>query len=203
VQKKVLVQYDGPQPSSDAGKKDDEGVCKESGIDDQERLENSTQSINTEPDMCSLGDNATLEATHADFFVDETSVDIRNITTTYPVPSTPDTRIHKDHSLNHVIGDVQSGVQTRRLIKTTNEQGFISVVYEGKTHEDLHTCLFAYFLSQEEPKRISKYNTLCFQVIDDVNKSAICLLYCTCLLEIVNVRLNPVRQILLFNVNGH
>ncbi|GKA28177.1 putative ribonuclease H-like domain-containing protein [Tanacetum coccineum] len=45
---------------------------------------------------------------------------------------------------------------TRRMTKTTNEQGFISAVYEGKTHEDLHTCLFACFLSQEEPKRIAK-----------------------------------------------
>ncbi|GJX42653.1 putative ribonuclease H-like domain-containing protein [Tanacetum coccineum] len=70
------------------------------------------------------------------------------------VPSTPNTRIHKDHSLDHVIGDVQSGVQTRRMTKTTNEQGFISAVYEGKTHEDLHTCLFACFLSQEEPKKV-------------------------------------------------
>ncbi|GKD66807.1 putative ribonuclease H-like domain-containing protein [Tanacetum coccineum] len=34
---------DEPQPSSDAGKKDDEGVCKESRIDDQERPKNSTQ----------------------------------------------------------------------------------------------------------------------------------------------------------------
>ncbi|GJT29617.1 ribonuclease H-like domain-containing protein [Tanacetum coccineum] len=46
-----------PQPFSDAGKKDDEGVSKESGIDDQKRPENSTQdvntagpSVNTEPD---------------------------------------------------------------------------------------------------------------------------------------------------------
>ncbi|GKE21158.1 putative ribonuclease H-like domain-containing protein [Tanacetum coccineum] len=76
-----------------------------------------------------------------------------NITTTYPVPSTPNTRIHKDHLLDHVIRDVQSSVQTRRMTKTSNEQGFISVVYEGKTHEDLHTCLFAYFLSQVEPKK--------------------------------------------------
>ncbi|GKC15796.1 putative ribonuclease H-like domain-containing protein [Tanacetum coccineum] len=43
-----------------------------------------------------------------------------------------------------------SGVETRRII---NEQGFISDVYEGKTHEGLHTCLFACFLSQEEPKK--------------------------------------------------
>ncbi|GKE25931.1 putative ribonuclease H-like domain-containing protein, partial [Tanacetum coccineum] len=102
---------DEPQPSSDAGKKDDDGVCKESGIADQEKSENSTQgvntvglSINTESDMFSLGDNAT--ATHVDFFGDETKVDMNNITTTYPIPSTPNIRIHKDHSLDHVIGDV-------------------------------------------------------------------------------------------------
>ncbi|GKB13503.1 putative ribonuclease H-like domain-containing protein, partial [Tanacetum coccineum] len=116
---------DEPQPSSDVGKNDDEGVCKESGIVDQEKPENSTQEM-----------------------------DMSNITTTYPVPSTPNTRIHKDHSLDHVIGDVQSGVHTRRMTKTTNEQGFISTVYEGKTHEDLHTCLFACFLSQVEPKKV-------------------------------------------------
>ncbi|GJU62877.1 ribonuclease H-like domain-containing protein [Tanacetum coccineum] len=168
---------DEPQPSSDAGKKDDEGVSKESGIDDQERPENSTQYVNTtrpsintastnvntgslnintvsltvttarlngsqtEPDMFSLGDNATLKATHADFFGDEIEVDTSNITTTYLVLSTPNTRIHKDHSLDHVIGDVWSGVQTRRMTKTTNEQGFISAVYNGKTHKDLHTYL--------------------------------------------------------------
>ncbi|GJV73459.1 putative reverse transcriptase, RNA-dependent DNA polymerase [Tanacetum coccineum] len=102
--------------------------------------------------MFSLQDNAI--ATHADFFGDETELDMSNITTTYTVPSTPNTRIHKDHSLDHVIGDIQSGVLTRRMTKTTNEQRFISVVYEGKTYKDLHTCLFACFLSQEEPKKV-------------------------------------------------
>ncbi|GJQ97982.1 putative ribonuclease H-like domain-containing protein [Tanacetum coccineum] len=96
---------DEPLPSSDAGKKDDE--------------------VTTAP----------LEATHADFFGDETEVDMSNITTTYPVPSTLNTRIYKDHSLDHVIGDVQSSVQTRRMTKTTNEQGFISASY-------LSVCLF-------------------------------------------------------------
>ncbi|GKF39362.1 retrovirus-related pol polyprotein from transposon TNT 1-94, partial [Tanacetum coccineum] len=67
-----------------------------------------------------------------------------NISTTYPIPSTPNTIIHKDHSLDHVISDVHSGVQTRRTTKTTNEQGFLSAVYEGKTHEDLHTYLYVF-----------------------------------------------------------
>ncbi|GKA08417.1 ribonuclease H-like domain-containing protein [Tanacetum coccineum] len=93
--------------------------------DVERRLMRWSNGSQTEPDMFSLGDNATLEATHADFFGDETEVDMSNITTTYLVPSTLNTRIHKDHSLDHVIGDVQSGVQTRRMTKTTNEQGFI------------------------------------------------------------------------------
>ncbi|GJR69225.1 ribonuclease H-like domain-containing protein [Tanacetum coccineum] len=117
---------DEPQPSSDAGKKDDEGVNKESGIDDQERPKNSTQDVNTAGPSFTA---ALLEATYADFFGDETEVDMSNITTTY---------------------------QTRRMTKTTNEQGFISATYEGKTHEDLHTCLFSYFLSQVEPKKVYK-----------------------------------------------
>ncbi|GKE81028.1 putative ribonuclease H-like domain-containing protein, partial [Tanacetum coccineum] len=132
-----------PQPSSDAGKNDDEGVSQESGIDDQEWPENSTQDVNTAGSSIntastnvntgSLNINtisptvttAPLEATHADFFSDETKLDMSNITTTYLVPSTPNIRIHKDHSLDHVIGDVQSGVQTRRMTKTINKQGFI------------------------------------------------------------------------------
>ncbi|GJV93253.1 putative ribonuclease H-like domain-containing protein, partial [Tanacetum coccineum] len=132
---------DKPQPSSDAGKKDEEGVSQESGTDDQERPENNTQDVNTAgPSINTASTNvntgslnlntvsptvttAPLEATHADFFGDETELDMSNITTTYLVSSTPNTRIHKDHLHDHVIGDVQSGVQTRRMIKTSNEQG--------------------------------------------------------------------------------
>ncbi|GJU41247.1 putative ribonuclease H-like domain-containing protein [Tanacetum coccineum] len=107
-------------------------------------------------DMFSFGGSATLEATHADLFGDETEMDMSNLTTSYQVPTTLNTRIHKDHSFDHMIGDIQSGVQTKGMTKNTNKHGFISAVYEGKTHEDLHTCLFACFLSQEEPKRIAK-----------------------------------------------
>ncbi|GKE95206.1 putative ribonuclease H-like domain-containing protein [Tanacetum coccineum] len=42
------------------------------------------------------------------------------------------------------------------MITSYSEQGYLNAIYEGKTHHDLHTCLFAYFLSQEEPKRVSK-----------------------------------------------
>ncbi|GKA78514.1 putative ribonuclease H-like domain-containing protein [Tanacetum coccineum] len=114
----------------------------------------SSSSYQTQPQGSPLRENATFKATYDDFFGDE--ADITNITNSYTIPTTPNTRIHKDHSLDNVIGDVQSGVQTRTMTKPTDEQGFISVVYEGKTHEDLHTCLYYCFLSQIEPTKITK-----------------------------------------------
>ncbi|GKB68557.1 putative ribonuclease H-like domain-containing protein [Tanacetum coccineum] len=137
---------DEPQPSSDAGKKDDHSINTANTNDNTGSL-----NINT---VSPTVTTASPEDTYADFFGDETELNMSNITTTYLVPSTPNTRIDKDHSLDNVIGDVQSCVLTRRMTKTTNEQGFISVVYKGKTHKDLHTCLFACFLSQEEPKKV-------------------------------------------------
>nr|GEW76971.1 hypothetical protein [Tanacetum cinerariifolium] len=121
---------DEPQPSSDAGHKDDEGVSKESKIDNQEKSENNTHDVNT------AGPSINTASTN-----DNIEMDMRNITTTYQVPTTLNTRILKDHSLDHVISDVQSGVLTRSKLKPTNEQGFIGAIYEGKTYEDLNTCL--------------------------------------------------------------
>ncbi|GJS55897.1 putative ribonuclease H-like domain-containing protein [Tanacetum coccineum] len=188
----INVSHDKPKPSCDAEKKDDEGVSKESRVDNQERPESSTLNINTAgpsintasanlitgslhinivsptvittrsnhsqtiSDIFSMRDNVKSEATHADLFGDETEMDMSNLNASYQVPTTPNTRIHKDHSLDHVIGDIQSGVQTRGMTKTANEQGFLSAIYEGKTHEDLYTCMFFCFLSQEEPKRVTK-----------------------------------------------
>ncbi|GJS68663.1 putative ribonuclease H-like domain-containing protein, partial [Tanacetum coccineum] len=80
-------------------------------------------------DMFTIGANHTLKATHVEFFSDEDEpeVDLGNITNSYTVPTTPNTRIHKDHPIENVIGDVKTSVQTRRMTKPTSEQGFLSV----------------------------------------------------------------------------
>ncbi|GKA34181.1 putative ribonuclease H-like domain-containing protein [Tanacetum coccineum] len=114
---------DEPQPSSDDGKKDDEGVCQENELNDQEKPVSSAQDVNTAGPSINTtnpstntasptGPTTLPETSHADFFRDETELDMSNISATYLVPSTPNTRIHKDHSLENVIGDVQSGVKT-------------------------------------------------------------------------------------------
>ncbi|GJX26041.1 putative ribonuclease H-like domain-containing protein [Tanacetum coccineum] len=128
---------DEPQPSNDVRKNDDEG-----GIDDQERTKHSAQDINTA--------RPSINTASSNFYTG--SLNINTVSPTVPTAPLESTYADFfDHSLDHVLGDVQSGVQTRRMI---NEQGFISAVYEGKTHEDLHTCLFSCFLYQEEPKKV-------------------------------------------------
>ncbi|GKF94618.1 hypothetical protein Tco_0284318, partial [Tanacetum coccineum] len=66
---------------------------------------------------------APSEATHADFFGDDTEVDMSNITNTYQVPSTLHTRIHKDHSLDHVI-------EPTRVAKALTNPAWVEAMYE-------------------------------------------------------------------------
>ncbi|GJV75479.1 ribonuclease H-like domain-containing protein [Tanacetum coccineum] len=72
----------------------------------------NTASLNEQDspkDMFTMGVSHTLEATHIKFFSDEDEpkVDLGNITNSYTVPTTPNTRIHKDHPIDNVIGNVE------------------------------------------------------------------------------------------------
>ncbi|GJT94234.1 putative ribonuclease H-like domain-containing protein [Tanacetum coccineum] len=115
-------------------------------------ISTATPEVNTATSDGLMGPIPPPEDTHEE----DQGIDLGNLSPSYAVSSTPHTRLHKDHPIDHVIGDVQSSVQTRRMTTSHSELGFLSAIYEGKTHQDLHTCLFACFLSQEEPKRVSK-----------------------------------------------
>ncbi|GJZ25295.1 putative ribonuclease H-like domain-containing protein [Tanacetum coccineum] len=56
-----------------------------------------------------------------DIQVEFQGIELGNIPQSYAVPTTPHTRIHKDHPIDHVIGDVQSSVQTRRMTSSYSE----------------------------------------------------------------------------------
>ncbi|GJZ64916.1 putative ribonuclease H-like domain-containing protein [Tanacetum coccineum] len=143
----------------------DDCSIQDNGIDDQQvntaspevntgsrQVDTAMPEVNTATPEDLMGPTPTTEDTQ----VEDQEIDLGNISPSYEVPSTPHTRIHKDHPIDHVIGDVQSSVQTRRMTTSYSELGFLSAIYEGKTHQDFYTCLFACFLSQEEPKRVSK-----------------------------------------------
>ncbi|GKB50802.1 putative ribonuclease H-like domain-containing protein [Tanacetum coccineum] len=83
--------------------------------------------------------------------------DLSNLETNMSVSPIPTTRIHKDHPKAQIIGEVDSAIQTRRMHKK-NEAGLISFINKQKrtNHKDFQNYLFAYFLSQMEPKKVTQ-----------------------------------------------
>ncbi|GJS22139.1 putative ribonuclease H-like domain-containing protein [Tanacetum coccineum] len=84
---------------------------------------------------------------------DGAEADMTNLDTHIPVSPIPTTRIHKDHPVEQIIGDLNSAPQTRRMTKNLEEHGLFSLVQQRTNHKDFQNCLFACFLSQEEPKK--------------------------------------------------
>ncbi|GKA27630.1 putative ribonuclease H-like domain-containing protein [Tanacetum coccineum] len=80
--------------------------------------------------------------------------DMNNLNTFMPVSPILTTRIHKDHPVEQIIGDLNLAPQTRRMTKNLEEHGLFSSVQQRTNHKDFQNCLFACFLSQEEPKKV-------------------------------------------------
>nr|GEY82027.1 hypothetical protein [Tanacetum cinerariifolium] len=76
--------------------------------------------------------------------------DFSNLETNITVSPIPTTRVYKDHPVTQIIGDLSSAPRTRSMARMVKEQGGLTQTND----EDFHTCMFACFLSQEEPKRV-------------------------------------------------
>ncbi|GKE01125.1 hypothetical protein Tco_1389108 [Tanacetum coccineum] len=119
-------QDDGSKPSSDDGKKVDKDSRKDSEGIDQEKEDNvnNTNNVNAtsinevnavsgktsielplDPNMSELEDYSIFDSLRNDED-DGAEVDINNLDTTIQVSPNPTTRIHKDHPLDQVIGDL-------------------------------------------------------------------------------------------------
>nr|GEW56057.1 putative ribonuclease H-like domain-containing protein [Tanacetum cinerariifolium] len=137
--------------SGDSRKKHNEVSNKEIGASNE--LNYAFENLNTKytDDLKMPGLDTTT--TYDD---SEEEADFTNLESSIDVSPTPTSRTYKNHPLKQVIGSLNTPIQIGSKLKPTNEQGFISVVYEGKTHEDLNTYVFACFLSQIEPTRVAK-----------------------------------------------
>nr|GEV84348.1 retrovirus-related Pol polyprotein from transposon TNT 1-94 [Tanacetum cinerariifolium] len=112
---------DGFKPSSDDGKKVDEDLTKESEFNDVGGIINSK--LPFDPNMPALKDVGIFDFLRDDKD-DDAVADMNNLDTTIQVSPTPTIRIHKDHSLDQVIGDLQSATQTKKMSKNLEEHGF-------------------------------------------------------------------------------
>nr|GEV14318.1 hypothetical protein [Tanacetum cinerariifolium] len=76
--------------------------------------------------------------------------DFSNLETNITVSPIPTTRVYKDHPITQIIGDLSSAPRIRSMIRMVKKQGGMTQIND----DDFHTCMFACFLSQEEPKRV-------------------------------------------------
>ncbi|GKG08720.1 hypothetical protein Tco_0334552, partial [Tanacetum coccineum] len=99
---------------------------------------------------------------------DEASYDEEEI----EVSPTPTLRIHNIHPKSQILGDPKSAVQTRS--KVQNKSGAHALLshiqkQQRNNHKDQQHCLFACFLSQEEPKKIAEALQYKMTVVDGIN----------------------------------
>nr|GFC74672.1 hypothetical protein [Tanacetum cinerariifolium] len=76
--------------------------------------------------------------------------DFSNLETSITITPIPTSRIHKDHPVTQIIGDLSLAPQTWSMTRMVKYQSRLTQIND----KDFHTCMFAYFLSQEEPKRV-------------------------------------------------
>ncbi|GJS23168.1 putative ribonuclease H-like domain-containing protein [Tanacetum coccineum] len=85
--------------------------------------------------------------------------DFTNLETVVNVSPIPTSRIISSHPSSLILGDPTSAVQTRSKVnKSSGAHAFVSYVQKQRrnNHKDFQHCLFACFLSQNEPKKISE-----------------------------------------------
>ncbi|GJS49993.1 putative ribonuclease H-like domain-containing protein [Tanacetum coccineum] len=85
--------------------------------------------------------------------------DFTNLETVVNVSPIPTSRIISSHPSALILGDPTSAVQTRSKVnKSSGAHAFVSYVQKQRrnNHKDFQHCLFACFLSQNEPKKISE-----------------------------------------------
>ncbi|GJS91134.1 putative ribonuclease H-like domain-containing protein [Tanacetum coccineum] len=97
--------------------------------------------------------------THSSYDDEGAVADFTNLETFVNVSPIPTSRIISSHPSALILRDLNSAVQTRSKVnKSSRAHAFVSYVQKQRrnNHKDFQHCLFACFLSQNEPKKISE-----------------------------------------------
>ncbi|GJX33422.1 putative ribonuclease H-like domain-containing protein [Tanacetum coccineum] len=167
---------DGSKPSSDNGKKVDEDLRKDSECNDQEKEDNvnntnfvnaaGTNEVNVvdgktsielsfNPNMPALEDVSIFDSS-SDDEDDGAEADMNNLDTTIQVSPILTTRIHKDHPLDQVIGDLQSATQKEGCQRIWRNMGLLVLFNKEQTIKTFKTACLLAFYHRKNPKRNKK-----------------------------------------------
>ncbi|GJW16543.1 putative ribonuclease H-like domain-containing protein [Tanacetum coccineum] len=123
-------------------------------------LTNNDQDDSQIPALMDIYDNPSNGIfTNASYDDEGAVADFTNLETTMNVSPIPTSRIHSIHPTTQILRDPTSAVQTRSKVnKSSGAHAFVSYIQKQRrnNHKDFQHCLFACFLSQIEPKKISQ-----------------------------------------------
>ncbi|GKC78260.1 putative ribonuclease H-like domain-containing protein, partial [Tanacetum coccineum] len=104
-----------------------------------------------------LGNSETGIFDEASYDEEGVITDFNSLPTEIEVSPTPTLRIHNIHPKSQILGDSKSAMQTRSKVQhKSGAHALFSFIQKQQrnNHKDQQHCLFACFLSQEEPKKI-------------------------------------------------
>nr|GEZ27760.1 hypothetical protein [Tanacetum cinerariifolium] len=143
----------GIQENLDAGKEGKESISTQQYVLLQLWSTGSKDPHNTDADAA-FADKQNESEVHVSPSNDEEDVgaeaNFSNLETNITISLIPTTRVHKERPVTQIIIDLSSAPQTRSMTRVVKDQGGLTQIND----EDFHTCMFACFLSQEEPKRV-------------------------------------------------
>ncbi|GJV15465.1 ribonuclease H-like domain-containing protein [Tanacetum coccineum] len=160
----------GFKPSEDDEKKVDEDPRKDSESIDQNKDDNvtstnnvnaaSTNEVNAVGGKISieLPDDPNMPALEDIVYLGDdedvgAEADMNNLDAFMPVSPIPTTRVHKDHPVEQIIGDLNSASQTRRMTKNLEEHGLFSSVQQEQTIKTFKIACLLVFYHKKNPKR--------------------------------------------------
>ncbi|GJW42217.1 ribonuclease H-like domain-containing protein [Tanacetum coccineum] len=88
--------------------------------------------------------------------------DMNNLDASIPVSPILTTRVHKDHLVEQIIGDLNSAPQTRRMTKSLEEHVFLY----GKIEEEVYVCQPSGFEDPDFPDRVYKVEKDCIKLLE-------------------------------------
>ncbi|GKD90002.1 ribonuclease H-like domain-containing protein [Tanacetum coccineum] len=123
-------------------------------------LTNTDQDDSEIPALEEIYDNPTAGIfTNASYDDEGAVADFTNLEPIVNASPIPTSRINSIHPSTLILGDPKSAVQTRsKVTKSSGAHAFVSYIQKQRrnNHKDFQHCLFACFLSQNEPKKISE-----------------------------------------------
>ncbi|GKB73930.1 putative ribonuclease H-like domain-containing protein, partial [Tanacetum coccineum] len=143
----------GNQSNSNAGSKacddagdDEKKVTEELGKEGGDSSKDSEYSDQEKEDNVNITNNVNAASTNEVNAIDDdedvsAEADMNNLDAFMPVSHILTSRVHKDHPVEQIIGDLNSAPQTRRMTKNLEEHGLFSSNQQRTNHKDFHQLL--------------------------------------------------------------